>query len=145
MKIKIALFILTACALEFVSQIAAADALYVGAWSVHIDAAENVNNGDHRLLAYERNGYIVGYFKNSFSEDTGFVAKRFELFERGNWKAAVYVGVDYGYNGCEQSKDTGKNSVCPLVVPELAYTKHKTQIVVSLLGNAIAIGPKWEF
>lgn len=148
MKTKILMLILTCALLDVISFKAQADAIYLGAWSKHIQPAPQIRNETHNLVGVEYGGYMVSTFKNSFGAETFAVAKRFELFETQNFKAGLYVGATYGYRGsCQQAEgfDNDPRVVCPLVVPEIAYTKHKTQIVVSLMGNAVSIGPKWEF
>lgn len=148
MKTKILMLILTCALLDLIQTKALADALYVGAWSKHINPSPMVNNESHNLVAVEYKSYLVTAFKNSFSHDTVAVAKRYELFQRGHFKAGIYLGASYGYKGtCEATDGPTSNErvVCPLVVPDIVYTRYKTQIAVSLMGNAIAIGPKWEF
>lgn len=148
MRIKILLLALVCALLDFISISAKADAIYVGAWSKHIKPASSVNNEDHKMVGVEYGGYMVSRFVNSFGSTTVAVAKRYELFEKDNFKAGVYIGVTYGYRGsCTQTggERTDDKVFCPLVVPEIVYTKYRTQIAVSLLGNAVAIGPRWEF
>ena len=148
MKTKILMLALTCALLDVISFSAQADAIYLGAWSKHIQPHETIDNESHNLVGIEYGGYMVSSFKNSFGLETYGVAKRFEIFQTQNFKAGLYVGVSYGYRGsCSQSEglETDAKVFCPLVVPEIVYTKYKTQIAVSLMGNAIAIGPKWEF
>jgi hypothetical protein len=118
--------------------------LYTGAWSYHINPAEGVNNETHNLIAYETHNYIVGAFKNSFSDPTVIAGKRFELFESGDFKAGLYAGVTYGYHGCQQTEDTGKKAVCLAAVPEISYTKYSVQPTIMILGNAVAFSIKWD-
>lgn len=148
MKTKILMLILTCAFLDLIQAKALADAIYVGAWSKHINPSDQVNNENHKMIAVEYKGYLVSSFENSFGNHTVALGKRFELFETENFKGAVYIGATYGYQGsCDQrsKKRSNKSVVCPLVVPEIVYTKYKTQIAVSLMGNAIAMGPRWEF
>lgn len=148
MKTKILTLILTCALLDVISFSAQADAIYLGAWSKHIKPASSINNEKHDLVGIEYGGYMLSTFKTSFGAEAFGVAKRYELFETENFKAGVYIGISYGYRGsCSQTggERTDARVVCPLVVPEIVYTKYKTQIAVSLMGNAVAIGPKWEF
>ena len=148
MKTKILMLALTCALLDVISFQAQADAIYVGAWSKHINPDKTVVNEKHDLVGVEYKGYMVTSFENSFGHHTVAIGKRFELFETENFKGAVYLGASYGYRGsCNQGSGKWWNErvVCPAVVPEIAYTKHRTQIAVSLMGNAVAIGPKWEF
>lgn len=150
MKIYSKMFLLTiTCALlDLISYSAHADAIYLGAWSHHIKPADTINNENHKLIAVEYKGYFVSHFKNSFNDTTYGVAKRYEFYRSTDFTAAVYLGVTYGYKGaCEASNEALPDNkvVCPLILPEIVYTKHKTQIAFSIMGNAIAIGPRWEF
>jgi hypothetical protein len=140
--------IIAAFILAIASVAAQADSLYTGAWSYHINPAESVNNETHNLLAYETHGYIVGAFKNSFSDPTVVVGKRFELFEAGNFKSGIYVGATYGYYSCTPERGQVEGSrdrkVCFAAVPEISYTKYSVQPTVMLLGNAVAFSIKWD-
>lgn len=125
-----------------------ADSLYTGGWSEHINPVM-VTNETHYLLAYEREGYIVGGFKNSFGDPTALAAKRFESEKANrflgeyNLKAGLYVGATYGYYGCD-SGGGEKATVCAAVVPEISYTKYRIQPTFVLLGNAVAFTIKWD-
>jgi len=148
MKTKILMLVLTCLLLDVISFQAQADSISLGAWSKHINPGPEVNNETHELIAIEYHGYAVWHFKNSFSRETFAVAKYYDLFEKGYFKGGLYVGMTYGYRGaCDKAGGhlSDPKVFCPMVVPEITYTKYKTQITVGLMVNAIAIGPKWEF
>ncbi len=119
-----------------------ADSIYLGAWSDHISHQDDVKNSQHDLIAYEHNSYIVGYFKNSFNNDTALIGKRFNLFDAGDFNFGVYGGVTYGYKDCGAGRPQpyGAPAVaCFALVPEVSYPAYKVQPSLILIGNAIAI------
>lgn len=122
-----------------------ADTLYTGAWSKHIDDDPLVNNNTHALIAYEHRNIVVGYYDNSYSEDTVFTLYQYNVATYGNIDLNVGVGISYGYSKCAYSKsDNNPREVCLIAVPEIVYTKYKVQPAILLLGNAVAISIKWE-
>lgn len=149
MLFSIAFVILCACIQE-----SKADSIHLGAWSYHINPVVGVNNERHDLIAYEHNSYVIAVFKNSFGDRTYGVGKEFELFEYNNIKGSVLVGLDYGYKECIAKKQTaeqykyhsrGDAQVCFLAVPSIQYTKYKLQPTISLMGDAVTLGTKWDF
>ncbi len=124
---------------------AKADNLYTGAWSYHINSTPFITNETHHLLAYEHDRLIVGAFKNSYGDLTAVVGSRFELFEAGDFRGGIYLGITYGYRTCDNmAKGNPDRVFCPAVVPEISYTRYKLQPTVMLLGNAIALSFKWK-
>lgn len=132
-----------------------ADSLYTGAWSYHFgdtymetdEYFSDVSNSTHYLLAYERNNYIVGGFKNSFGDPTDLVGRKFNVFDAGGFEGSLYAGATYGYFACQKDlvePDKQKARVCPALVPEVAYKRFAVQPAVIILGNAIALTIKWE-
>jgi hypothetical protein len=130
-----------------------ADSIYTGAWSHHMgDKTErtetfvvSIDNETHYLLAYERAGYVIGGFKNSFGEPTAIAGKRFQLFESGDIEAGVYIGASYGYYSCTREIDEKQTpNLCPAVVPEISYTKYRLQPTFMLLGDAFTFSLKWD-
>lgn len=109
-----------------------ADELYLGAVSDHPFSTKKYDfNERHSLVAYERNGWIGGYFDNSYGEDTFFVGKHFSAqtpFE--DWRWGVIVGASYGYRDCIKGKSWPVTSrrVCPAVSPTLKYTGFRDSI-----------------
>lgn len=131
-----------------------ADSIYAGAWSYHLNPVVGVNNQTHQLLAYERNSYVFGTFKNSFGDRTYIAGKEFELFEYGYIRGSVLLGVDYGYKECIANKvsaneykykSRGSAKACIVGVPSLQYTKYKLQPTFSAMGDALTLGIKMDF
>lgn len=134
------------------SPLAYCDSLYTGAWSEHVAGKHqesnvgtlDVSNNEHNLLAYEKDGYIIGYFKNSYSSDSAVLGKRFVVFELKDIKAGVYAGATYGYYTCSGMADLdARKKLCPAIVPEISYTKYKFQPTILMLGGAVAVSVKW--
>ena len=137
MKIIMALFI---C---LIANCSMADSLYTGAWSYHPIPDKDVDHSSHNLIGYEHNTLLVAAYKNSYGKASLFVAKRLEFIDEPTWKAAVNVGINYGYYKCLRV-DMEEKTWCPAVVPEISYTKYKVQPTLSLFGKAIVLAFKWE-
>lgn len=128
--------LLTSCAPAF------ADSLYLGAWSTHLDSEYNYNE-THNLVAYERDSWAIGYFRNSYNRDTVFVSKEFSKRNRLVQYGAM-VGVMRGYRKCYGDNDTNAD-VCPMVVPYVEPMIGDVRPRFMLVGNALAVTLKAEF
>ncbi len=124
---------------------AAADRLYLGALSEH--PASNPDqefNESHKLIAYERDGWIGGYFDNSYGEDTLFVGSRFSVQVR-DLEFSLVAGASYGYRDCVKGQDWPITSrrVCPMLAPAISYTGIETaldlQPTLLLIGKAVVL------
>lgn len=113
-----------------------ADEVYLGGWSKHF-LSEDITNETHNLVAYRSDhGYMAGYFKNSYGDDTVFAAVSKELWSRGHWEANLHYGVMVGYDECVM---TGRDdALCPMILPELSYTKYRVKPTLALMGDALA-------
>lgn len=111
--------------------------VYAGAWSEHLIQGEDLNE-HHDLVGIERDGWFAGRFINSHFRETLAVAYHWTR-QRGDVEYGAFLGAMYGYTRCIGEDGTGKD-VCPLVVPTAAYTKHRIQPVIMLMGDALAIG-----
>lgn len=121
---------------------AQADSLYTGAWSTHLSSGEY--NEQHDLIAYERDRYILGYFKNSYNDDTIFIAKHWYK-DLHDLRVGVYGGVMYGYRDCLRGgADRGKR-VCPMIAPAISLRTTQPSPTLFLLGTAVAISVRWDF
>lgn len=141
---EIAMLVIAAAILFSACQAKACDEVYVGAASYHVNDDRDLKSV-HALLSCEKSGYIVGAMENSHGNPTALAGKQFKLFESGYIESVVYVGLTYGYYGCDNSEDTKSRTVCPMVVPEISYTKYRVKPAVVLLGNAAALTTKISF
>jgi hypothetical protein len=97
-------------------------------------------NSNHKLLAVEHNGFLVGRFSNSYDRTTTVAAYGWSK-QWGNWRGAVYAGAVRGYRSC--FGDNGdKAVVCPVAFPSLHYTKYRVQPGVLVMGEAVAFTVK---
>lgn len=139
MKYTICAIILTLVAILPVQ----ADSLYLGGWSEHL--AGGSYNTRHDILAYRSDsGYMVGHFFNSYHESTWVVGKSFALGQMAHLELDVGIGATYGYSECVTLKgepyDRGKSRACPVVIPELSYTKFDyVQPTLMLFGTALVL------
>jgi hypothetical protein len=122
----------------------ACDEVYLGAVSYHINDDRDLKS-THAMLACEKGGYIVGAMENSHEDPTALVGKKFNIYSKGYIDSRIYVGATYGYYGCD-NRDTGSSrSICPMIVPEISYTKYRVEPAIVLLGNALAVTVKYNF
>jgi hypothetical protein len=154
MKTKMLMLILTCALLDVISFSAQATTVHLGAWSKHTNPVKEVVNEKHDLIAIEHNGYAIAHYKNSFDHKVFAVAKRVELYDNHNIEVAIYLGAmhidgETPYTNCFYRKvhraNVSTTSVCAVYAPELVYKKYKTRVTFKVLGDAIAVGPSWEF
>lgn len=118
--------------------------IHTGAWSHHVDTEYDYNE-THKLLAVERNGYLFGYFENSYNDDSALVAAKWDKPLTSNLEASVLVGATYGYRGDCRSPDPAKaKRVCLLAVPAVTYTGTTPQVSGMIMGNAVTLSIRWE-
>lgn len=123
---------------------ASADYVYLGAWSKHFDYVKATNE-THNLVAYERNNWLVGYYNNSYDDDTVMAGYKFKRQLGENWQASVAVGVSYGYRACmEKSDGLEDKRVCPAFFPELTYTKYRLQPSFIMMGDGVAVALRFK-
>ena len=112
--------------------------IHAGALSYHVVTGHKVDyNSNHKLLAVEHNGFLVGRFSNSYKRTTVIAAYGWSK-QWGNWRGAVYVGATRGYRSC-YGDDGDKAIVCPVAFPSLHYTAWRVQPGVLVLGEAVAL------
>lgn len=123
-----------------------ANSLYTGAWSTHTATNEDaIQNSNHRLLAYEYNNIVIGYFRNTDDNDTAVLVYQFNVMNYGNIEFNLGVGINYGYYRCPYQKERHYDQqVCPMLLPEITYTKYKLQPTLILKEDAITISFKWN-
>ena len=130
-------FVLLGAAL-YASNAQAETSIHAGALSYHVVTGHKVDyNSNHKLLAVEHNGFLVGRFSNSYDRTTAIAAYGWSK-QWGNWRGAVYVGAVRGYRSCF-GDDGDKAVICPVALPSLHHTKYRVQPGVLVLGEAVAL------
>jgi len=119
--------------IALISEPLLADGVYVGGVSKHL--FQKGMNENNPLLAVEVNNYIVGGFKNSYSDFTVFAAKNFNLKTFDNFSLGVMLGVTYGYD-C-QYESICLNNFIPVSSPYVSFTKYNIKPTVLLFGEAL--------
>ena len=140
---NIVMFLLILILVFFARQVMADTYIYTGAFSEHLFSS--VPNETHNLLAVQHNGYIGGYFENSYGDDTAFAGVDYSAKLSHNIEIGVMAGATYGYRGCFPLDGEGSKRACPMVAPHASYTKYPVQPTVILLGEAVAASIRWEF
>ena len=122
----------------YASNAQAETSIHAGALSYHVVTGHKVGyNSNHKLLAVEHNGFLVGRFSNSYDRTTAIAAYGWSK-QWGNWRGAVYVGAMRGYRSC-YGDDGDKAVVCPVAFPSLHYTAWRVEPGVLVLGEAVAL------
>lgn len=119
--------------------------LYTGAWSTHPMSDEDYKSR-HDLLAVDYRSYMAGYFRNSYGDDTFFLAKNFTTRVR-DWpiEAGVSLGASYGYGHCYKDDEQGtRNKVCPFGYGSLFYTEKDFQVGVIYNIVVLAAAVRWR-
>jgi len=130
---------------------ATADGLYTGAWSYHFhkDKWREVGwplNQTHNLIAYKKNKYLFGYYKNSFGDDTIMLDREIYSSQYHDVKFTLYAGVSYGYRFCAlEEADFSHQKACLHAVPEIRYTKYKLQPAILIMPCCLALSFRHEF
>lgn len=128
MKILIAFLLM-------VSANAFADRIYIGGWSHHLNDYPGFDEGEynetHNLIGYERKGYMVGHYKNSFNQSTVVAVKNFES-QHNDIAVFISVGATRGYGDCEKRETVNDKKICAHYQAGFAYTKYRVQPVFSI-------------
>ena len=119
-----------------------ADSVYLGGWSKHLVSGDF--NETHNLLAYERNSYVAGGFKNSFNDNVYFAGKNF-TYDLSVFEFGVIAGAMYGYDE-QDAPLLNHNKFQPMLVPHVTIkTDYFIKPTVLMLGEAVAITFRIEF
>ena len=117
----------------------------VGGWSKHVlGLSSDVTNETHDIISVEHDGYSVGYFKNSYGNDTGFTVKAWRKPLSDNWEGSASFGITYGYTKCYGEDGSGKN-ICPYGWIGVSYTKYQVVPSVKILPGVIVFSPEIRF
>ena len=115
---------------------AQADYIYVGGWSHHLTNGDY--NEEHYFHAYQKDGWLVGGFVNSFDDYTLIAGKSFIWTnEAESIEAGFVTGLSYGYK--HEHVNLSVSGFIPVLVPYITYTEYKVQPSLLLLGNAVAL------
>ncbi|WP_372966682.1 hypothetical protein [Marinobacter sp.] len=128
--------VIAALAIALAAPAMADSYIYTGAWSQHFSGKEY--NETNRMLAVAVDGYMAGYFRNSYDEDAFMLARQFTA-NHGDIQFGVSLGAVYGYRHCLKGWSDSSRRVCPLAVPSVTYTGYPVQPSLMLVGEALAI------
>jgi hypothetical protein len=115
----------------------------------YTDYVEKGFNEDHNLIGIQYGSYMVGWFKNSFGDDSAIVARDFDLTSFGGIDLGITAGATYGYTDCkvEQYYDSkASKKVCPHAALNFIYTDYKIQPVISvdLTGSVVSLELRYK-
>lgn len=134
------MLIASCCALE-----SKADGVYVGGWSKHVNQKAWERSGyeinqQHDIIIIERDGWEMGHYTNTHFDKTWLAGRYFELFALDDIQLGVHVGASYGYKFCREIKPDATRSVfCPVIMPELRYTRWRVQPALLAISDGVAI------
>lgn len=127
--------------------------IYFGGWSKHFavkgGVAKSSLNEQHQMFVVEHNNIVAGYFKNSYGDDSGVIARKYHIMSNNTLSFDISVGASYGYKACrprERYPLDADKLFCPAVVPELTYTKYEgkysIQPSVMIISGAVVLALK---
>lgn len=115
-----------------------AENIHFGGWSKHLGGGEN--NETHKLLALEKDNFIVGRFKNSHSKTSMVVGYNFQS-NTNHFNYGLTLGGVTGY----EDKMPEVIGVTPAFIPFVSYNKYFIKPQFMLLGNAAVLSFKIGF
>jgi len=112
---------------------------------VGLDWKDPKFNNDHHLIGYQKNGYMVAHFDNSFGQSTWLSAKHFEKqHEDFPISFIAQIGATNGYTDCD-FEDSGKSAkTCPYYQLGFALTKFKIQPTFSTSGSVFMMSFRYK-
>jgi hypothetical protein len=116
--------------------------VYLTGYSKHLIKGDY--NESHDLLAYQRDGFTLGSFVNSYDEQSFVFSYSYPTFKHGYLHLNTVIGVTYGYRECYGYNAEADQRVCPYAAPEFVYTKYKLQPAIGFLAHAVAISFRWQ-
>lgn len=123
-----------------------ADSIRLGGWSRHFNNTYDYNE-THNTVIYEEEkyGYSVGYFYNSYRDDTYFVAKQWRGRLDSNLEWRFSLAAAHGYRSCTLNSADGDKRWCLIPYPEVRITAWKLNPSFIFLGNgaALTLGFQW--
>jgi len=117
----------------------------IGAWSKHAPAIQNVQNENHELLALEHNRWVIGHYKNSYSDSTVFVARNWRgpVIEHVNW--TLSIGVSRGYDRCWGFDKRDDPHFCPQGFVGVEYDRFRLVPTIKASVGVIVFSPEIRF
>lgn len=100
---------------------------------------EHHYNETHQLIGYQKNGYLLAHYTNSFDQLTWLAARQFESAPHHHFSLMASIGITYGYTDCDY-EDSGTNATaCPDYQIGIAYTQYKLQPILATNGSVITL------
>ncbi|AUG85156.1 antimicrobial peptide resistance and lipid A acylation protein PagP [Vibrio phage Ceto] len=113
--------------LGFSFDAAADDSIYLGGFSYHF---EDDRNNINPLLFYQKDGYVGGYFYNSFENHSLLLGKDFSI-HRDGITIGVVPSIIYGYEKKQTlAACTGKICLGALPYIKFDYDEHWSPAVI---------------
>lgn len=116
--------IFVGCLALYASNAKSETRLYLVALSKHFSAEDY--NERHKLVMVEREGWIAGYFNNSYGEDSFLAGYKWRTefldIPLPDLETSIIGAATYGYRSCSKGwSDTGRD-VCGMVAVQIDYT-----------------------
>lgn len=114
--------------------------IHTGMLSKHFTSGDY--NEDHELFGIEYNDWYVGYYPNSFGDDSFFVFKNYRWYQVAD---RVHLGGRVGLlSGYDFGVDLLGTEIAPVVVPTLFIDYEPVSVDFHLLGSIYSIELKWK-
>lgn len=114
--------------------------LHTGMLSKHLSASNY--NEDHELIGLEYNDWFVGYYPNSFHDDSFFIFKNYR-----RWQLAdkIHLGGRVGIlSGYDFGVDIAGTELTPVIIPTLFLDFEPVSVDFHLLGSIYSVELKWK-
>lgn len=99
--------------------------LYLGALSQHFSSEDY--NERHKLAMVEYNGFVGGYFNNSYDEDSFLAGYKWRTefldLPLPHLETSIITAATYGYRDCIKGWADADRRVCGFAAAQLDYTK----------------------
>lgn len=142
--------LLILCFFIFTASVHAEQSITIGGLSYHLFDKTHLDekgpepwNYWHRAFIYTQDGQSLGYFKNSYNDDSYLLTQR--VYEHRLLDRVLFsldAGATYGYRECLKKLMKPKLSegkkLCPNLAPALNYETKQGHIVTIWQFNAIA-------
>jgi len=108
----------------YTANVKAETRLYLGALSQHFSSEDY--NERHKLVMVEHNGFVGGYFNNSYDEDSFLAGYKWRLpnldLPVPNLETSAIAAATYGYRSCSKGWSDSDRDVCGMVAAQFDYT-----------------------
>ena len=144
--------ILLALYAAYIPKVNAETSITFGGVSHHF-ITEDYENSMHNTLAITYNKVMVGYFKNSYDNDSFIAGYAFNVKDEKYFTMDLIVAAVRGYDKCygkftdeENRQGKSKIEVCPMLAPTFIFkVDYPVKPQLTLFGDALTLSANYKF